>query len=117
MTQTGVQPAETSLWRNRTFLLLWTGQSLSLIGDWFFTATTMVWIITKLGRGQRWLPLAVSLVPLAATLPILLIGPLAGVFVDRWNPQQTMLITDLLPMVRVILFLLIILTLSDHTLL
>jgi hypothetical protein len=46
-------------------------------------------------------PLAVSGVVLAAALPALLIGPLAGVFVDRWPKQRTMRLMDALRAVLV----------------
>lgn len=32
----------------------------------------------------------------AQTLPALVLGPLAGVLADRWNPHRTMIVCDLL---------------------
>src|SRR5262249_14063189 len=80
---------------NRNFAVLWSGQLISNLGDFVFDTTLVVWIATELTRSQPWAPLAVSGVFLAATTPILLIGPLAGVFVDRWDKRRTMLATDL----------------------
>ncbi|HEY6408498.1 MAG TPA: MFS transporter, partial [Ktedonobacteraceae bacterium] len=87
---------KTSLWSNRNFVLLWIGQAISLLGDAIFDLTLIVWIAAVLAKQQPWAPLAVSGVLVAATLPVILIGPLAGVFVDRWDKRQTMLWMDLL---------------------
>ncbi len=106
---------KTSLLANRNYMLLWTGQSLSLIGDYFFTATIMLWMIEKLAKGQSWLPLATGGVVVAAALPSLLISPLAGVFVDRWDRRTTMLWTDIIRAGLVILFLLETLFLTNTT--
>lgn len=80
---------------NRDFALLWGGQAVSVIGDFVFTTTLVLWVAT-LTAGQRWSPLAVSAVLLAAGVPIALLGPVAGVFVDRWDKRRTMLGTDAL---------------------
>ncbi|QBD76413.1 MFS transporter [Ktedonosporobacter rubrisoli] len=96
-----------SLLANRNFVLLLLGQSCSLIGDWFFVATITIWIIETLARGQVWLPMAVGSVPLIVAIPTLLLGPFAGVFVDRWDRRVTMLWTDLMRMAGVTIFLLL----------
>jgi MFS family permease len=81
---------------NHNFALLWSGQGVSLIGDYLFDTTLIIWIATVIARGQSWAPLAVAGVPIAATLPALLVGPLAGVFVDRWDRRAVMLWADAL---------------------
>ncbi len=96
---------------NHQFVLLWLGQSISNIGDFFFTTTLALWVATQIARGQSWAPLAVSGVALANVIPVLLVGPIAGVFVDRWNKRQTMLRMDALRAILVALLLLIILLL------
>jgi predicted MFS family arabinose efflux permease len=48
-----------------------------------------------LAKGRTWAPLAVSGILLAAGIAVFLIGPLAGVFVDRWNRKTTMMSTEL----------------------
>ena len=79
---------------NRDFGLLWIGQAISIIGDLFFDTTLILWITTVLARGQVWAALAVSGVALASTIPQLVVGPLVGVFVDRWDKRRTMLLMD-----------------------
>jgi MFS family permease len=88
------QTDKTRLLANRDFLLLLGGQTVSNLGDIVFDVTLTLWIAVKIAAGQAWAPMAVSGVLLAASLPILLVGPIAGVFVDRWNRRNTMLLMD-----------------------
>jgi MFS family permease len=75
---------------NRDFAWLWWGQAISSIGDFAFDTALVLWIATFLAAGQAWAPLAVSGVILAAAVPQIVIGPIAGVFVDRWDKRRTM---------------------------
>jgi MFS family permease len=79
---------------NRDYARLWYGQAISSLGDYAFNTTLILWMATDLGAAKPWAPEAVSGVMLAAGAAILLIGPLAGVFVDRWNRRSTMLGTE-----------------------
>jgi MFS family permease len=90
---------------NRNFLLLLAGQAISNLGDIVFDTTLTLWIAVRIAAGQNWAPMAVSGVLLAASLPILLVGPVAGVFVDRWNKRNTMLVMDAVRAVLVALLL------------
>ncbi len=81
---------------SRDFALLWGGQAISDIGDFVYDTTLVLWIATRLAHGQSWAPLAVSGLFLARALPTVLVGPLAGVFVDRWDKRRTLLRMDLL---------------------
>lgn len=76
---------------NRNFALLWTGQSISYIGDALLDFTLALWIAFDLGRGQSWAPLAVSGVLVSSSVGTLVIGPIAGVFVDRWDKRRAIL--------------------------
>lgn len=76
---------------NRDFARLWGGQAVSVLGDYVFDTTLVLWVATVLGRGQPWAPAAVSGIMLAVGGAVLVVGPLAGVFVDRWNHRTTML--------------------------
>src|SRR4051794_40833946 len=84
------------LFINRTFGLLWSGQTVSYLGDSIFTTTLILWIATRIAHGESWAPLAVSGVLLATSGATLLVGPLAGVFVDRWDKRRTLLAMDAL---------------------
>ena len=79
---------------NRNFALLWGGQVISTIGDYVFTTTVLLWITQRLALGETWAPLAVSGELIAVTVPTVVFGPFAGVFVDRWDQRETMLRMD-----------------------
>lgn len=82
---------------NRDFARLWLGQAVSTVGDYVFDTTLVVWVATVLFRGNGRLgPLAVSGLVLCTILATLLIGPVAGVFVDRWNHRRIMLASELI---------------------
>jgi MFS family permease len=79
---------------NRDYARLWYGQAISTIGDFVFSTTLVLWVATVLAKGEPWAPAAVSGVLLAMGVAVLFVGPLAGVFVDRWNTIATMLRTE-----------------------
>src|SRR5579883_1684870 len=81
---------------NRNFALMWWGQAISSIGDYAWDTALVLWIASYLAAGQSWAPLAVSGVVLAAALPQIVVGPIAGVFVDRWDKRRTMIIMAML---------------------
>ncbi len=98
---------KTSFLINRSFGLLWGGQAVSVLGDFAFNTTLVLWIGSIIARGQSWAPLAVSGVLVATSAPIVVIGPLAGVFVDRWDKRRTMLAMDTLRAALIALLLLV----------
>ena len=86
---------------NRAFGLLWIGGAISVIGDLIFDTTLVMWITLQLARQpdgtpQPWTALAITGLLVAVSLPTFLFGPLAGVFVDRWDKRRTMLAMDAL---------------------
>ncbi|HEY7036184.1 MAG TPA: MFS transporter [Thermomicrobiales bacterium] len=90
-----VRDSETATERlliNRNFALLWAGQTLSVLGDFVFQTTLVVWIASELAPDRSWTPLAVSGLLVASTAPILLIGPVAGVLVDRWRDKRAVMV-------------------------
>ncbi len=88
---------------NRDFALLWWGQAISSVGDYAWDTALVLWIATTLARDQSWAPLAISGVIIAAALPQIVVGPLAGVFVDRWDKRRTMVAATALQAVFAIL--------------
>ena len=103
----GRKAKKTGLLVNRDYALLFSGQAVSITGDMLFNTTLTIWIAKNLAAGQSWAPLAVSGVLLGAAVPSFLIGPLAGVFVDRSNRRRMMLAMDGLRTVVIALMLLI----------
>ena len=73
------------------FARLWTGQTISYLGDWLSGVAVMSLL------AFRWhaSPLTLSVWGLTAALPMLVLGPVAGVFADRWNRKATMIAFDL----------------------
>ncbi|MFE9796909.1 MFS transporter [Streptomyces goshikiensis] len=81
---------------NRDYTRLWFGQAVSSVGDAVFSTTLVLWVATVLAKGESWAPLAVSGIVMASGVAVLVIGPLAGVFVDRWDKRATMLRSEVL---------------------
>ncbi|MBN9390545.1 MAG: MFS transporter [Chloroflexi bacterium] len=88
---------------NRDFGLFWVGQAISIIGDWLFDTTLVLWIANKIAFKQDWASVAVAGVYVATAIPALLVGPLAGVFVDRWPKRPVLLWMDALRALLVLL--------------
>jgi len=77
--------------RNQSFLALWLGQTVSFIGDYFYWLAIPIMVDKLTGSA-----LQVGLSVMASALPMLVLGPVAGVFVDRWDRKRTMVVADLL---------------------
>ncbi|HCI79230.1 MAG TPA: hypothetical protein DHW02_06045 [Ktedonobacter sp.] len=77
------------LFINRNFTFLAVGQAISNLGDFVYSTTLLIWVFSFTHSAA-----AVSGVVLAQYAPIFLLGPFAGVFVDRWNRRQTMIFAD-----------------------
>jgi predicted MFS family arabinose efflux permease len=74
---------------NRDFRLLWSGQLLSSLGSWLLAVAVPYQVFQLTGS-----PAATGLAFVAGA-PATLLGPLAGVLVDRWDRRRTMLAADL----------------------
>src|SRR5215813_11313857 len=86
---------------NRDYARLWYGQAVSTLGDMIFNTTLVLWVATVLGKGKTWAPVAVSGIAISVGVAVMAVGPLAGVFVDRWNRGATMLRTETIRAVMV----------------
>ncbi len=80
---------------------LWIAQIVSIFGD-FLAIFAVFSVVTFKLHGTA---TQVSLILVAYLLPLAFIGPLAGVFVDRWDVKRTMISSDL---IRAVLALLLI---------
>jgi MFS family permease len=76
---------------NGSFSALWTGQLISLFGDRLNQIALVSVVLISTGSA-----LATGLVFVAATLPNLLLSPIAGTFVDRWDRKETLIVSDIL---------------------
>jgi MFS family permease len=79
------------LLRHRPFALLWWAGLISLAGDWVLFAGLPLYVYRVTGS-----TLATSGMLVAGILPALLLGSIAGVFVDRWDRRRTMIVANLL---------------------
>jgi MFS family permease len=75
--------SEPRLWSIRTWRYAFPAGIISQLGDVIFDLTVVLWISTEIAAGTGWAPAAVSGVLIAAALPVLLVGPVAGVYADR----------------------------------
>ncbi|HUV90332.1 MAG TPA: MFS transporter [Anaerolineae bacterium] len=71
------------------FFTIWTGQAFSLIGS-RAAQFALVWWLTKLTGSATVLAMA----SMAALLPEIFLGPIAGALVDRWNRRIVMIVAD-----------------------
>lgn len=76
--------------RQRDFLLAWFGGLISMMGDWVLFIALPIYIYQLTGS-----TLATSGMFIAGLLPSLVLGSVAGVFVDRWDRKRTMVIANL----------------------
>ena len=76
---------------NGSFSALWAGQLISLFGDRLNQLALVAVVAISTGSA-----LATGLVFFAATLPNLLLSPIAGTFVDRWDHKEVMVVSDIL---------------------
>jgi len=87
---------------NRNFRLLFIGQTISQLGDWFNAVAIFALLLDLTGSAT-----AVAWMMIVQFLPVAIVGPIAGVVVDRVDRRRLMIVTDLLRGVLILLLLLI----------
>src|SRR5258706_10600350 len=75
----------TLLRTNRNFRLLYIGQAISQLGDWFNAVAVYALLLDLTGSAT-----AVAWMLITQYLPVAFVGPLAGVGVDRVNRRRLM---------------------------
>ncbi|GCE30509.1 MFS transporter [Dictyobacter alpinus] len=76
---------------NRSFVLLWTGQIISRLGDSLHTIALAWWVLEKTGSAA-----AMGTVLICSTIPMLICLLIGGVAVDRLPRVSLMLTSDLI---------------------
>ena len=80
-----------SVFRNRSFTLMWTGQLISTAGSALTSLAAGILVYRLTGSA-----LSVGLMMMATAVPTLFVGLIAGVFVDRYDRRNIMIAADLI---------------------
>lgn len=87
----GSRPSALAVFRSRNFRLLWTAQLISTIGSSLTDLAAGILVYRLTGSAA-----AVGLMLMATAVPSLVVGLLAGVFVDRFDRKRIMIASNLL---------------------
>src|SRR3954464_11445714 len=88
--------------RSKNYRLFFSGQLVSLIGS-FMTQTAMSWLVYRLARESGSVdraPFLLGLVLFTGQVPLFLMTPFAGVWVDRLDRRKLLVVTQALAMVQ-----------------
>lgn len=75
--------------RNTSFLILWLGQIFSQLADKVYLVLIIAIISANFQSEGQSISGWVSMVMIAFTIPAVLFGSLAGVYVDRWSKKSS----------------------------
>jgi MFS family permease len=81
--------------RHRNYRLFFSGQSVSLVGTWM-TRVAISWLVYRLTHS----PFLLGLASFSGQIPTFLLGPFAGVWVDRLNRHRVLIATQILSMLQ-----------------
>jgi MFS family permease len=84
-----VNPYLALLRQNRNFRLLYIGQTISQLGDWFNTVAVFALVLDLTGSATM-----VAWMLIVQFLPVAVVSPLAGVVVDRFDRRRLMIAAD-----------------------
>ncbi len=73
----------------KVFAIIWTGQFLSLLSSSIVNFAVILWISMETGSAEM-----LAYAAIAALLPQTLLGPVSGVFIDRWDRKRVMIFSD-----------------------
>ena len=82
--------------RNRNFLTLWSGQVFSQLADKVYLVLMIAIIASRFQTPDQTISGWVSSLMIAFTIPAILFGSVAGVFVDHWRKRAVLVSTNLL---------------------
>ena len=86
----GAPTGYAALWRNRDYLLLWSGQAVSSFGSQITSLTFPLLALALTGS-----PAQAGVVGAIRALPFALLSLPAGALIDRWDRRRTMIWCDL----------------------
>ena len=73
----------------RPFFVLWSAQTLSLVGSGAVQFALIWWLTAQTGSAA-----VLATATLLGLLPQVVLGPVIGALIDRWNRKQVMLFAD-----------------------
>jgi predicted MFS family arabinose efflux permease len=82
--------------KNPNFLALWSGQVFSQLADKVYLVLMIALIASRFQDANQSISGWVSALMIAFTIPAVLFGSVAGVFVDRWSKKTVLVATNLL---------------------
>lgn len=72
-----------------TFLVVWVGQVVSMLGSSLSGFALSVWVYQSTGSATKF-----ALIAFVSMLPGILLSPVAGALVDRWDRRWAMILAD-----------------------
>ena len=73
----------------RTFFIIWSGQLVSMIGSGITSFALGVWIFEQTGKETQF-----AMIALFSLIPFIILSPIAGSIVDRYNRRVILIISD-----------------------
>jgi len=83
------------VFQNTQFLILWGGQIFSQLADKIYLVLTIAIVASSFQIVGQPISLWVSPITIAFTIPAILFGSLAGVYVDRWSKKSVLVLSNI----------------------
>lgn len=88
---TSIEKTPVTIFREmKLFIIVWVGQLIASIGSSITAFALDVWVYEHTGSVTQF-----AFITLSNTLPLILLAPIAGLLVDRWDRRWTMILSDL----------------------
>jgi MFS family permease len=84
-----------SILKNTNFLILWSGQIFSQLADKVYLVLMIAIIESQFQAENQTISGWVSAIMLASSIPAILFGSFAGVYVDRWPKKRVLVVTNI----------------------
>jgi len=82
----------------RNYLFFWSGQLVSLLGSSIVQFAIIWWITVETGSA-----LYLALASFLGLAPLVMVGPFAGVYADRWNRKKLVFVADLMQALAIVI--------------
>ena len=82
----------------RNYLFFWCGQLVSLLGSSIVQFAIIWWITVETGSA-----LYLALASFLGLTPLVMVGPFAGVYADRWNRKKRVFVADLMQALAIVI--------------